>query len=105
MPSSSPDRKKSYVTPSASRRGPKRRVAPSKYKPSFARKLVYEQQYQKTRSGLERKDLMRNAQGKVVSRKKYQQGKALQKKYSWRDQPDFIANIRGGSRKSRKSRK
>ena len=99
MPSQSA--KRSRVTPSASRRGPKRRIAPSKYKPSFARKLVFEQQYEKTRSGLQRKDLMRNSRGKVVSRKKHLQGKALQKEYNWRDQPAFLANIRG-SRKSRK---
>ena len=97
-------RSRSWV-PSAIRRGPKRIIVPKEYNPAFGRKLVFENVYAKTRGGLTADDLTINARGKVVSERQQKNGLNLQKQFNWRDQPSFIANIKGGTRTSRRKSK
>jgi hypothetical protein len=58
-----------------------------------AKRLVYEGVYKKTRGGLTQKDLTLNRLGKVVSRKKLQQGKKLQQANPYKKNPRFLSNI------------
>ena len=60
-------------------------VVPQGISSGRAKYLVWRGYYVKTRSGLTKKDLMINDACKVVSKKKYQQGKKLQKQYPYDD--------------------
>lgn len=52
-----------------------------KVSPGWDKRQVWEGKKTKTRGGLTRDDLMKNKQGKIVSKKKHAQGKKLYAKY------------------------
>lgn len=74
----------------ASRSGSKGVYVPRNVSKGRARRLVLDGVYAKTRGGLTASDLRVNKHGQVVSIKKAQAGKKLQKEHPFRENKKFL---------------
>jgi hypothetical protein len=82
------------------------RVVPRGISAGRAKRLVWDKHYDRTQSGLTRKDLRLNDHNKVVSIAKYEAGKALQKAFNYEDQKAFMKHAGTvGKRHSKKAHK
>ena len=83
-------------------------IVPKGISNARARRLVYKGKYLKTRGGLMKDDLVKNSSGRVVSKKKQEQGQKLQQQFPWQEQKKFaqrVQKVRSLSKKASKAKK
>jgi hypothetical protein len=83
-------------------------IVPKGISNARARRLVYNGKYLKTRGGLMKDDLVKNSSGRVVSKKKQEQGQKLQQQFPWQEQKKFVKRVekvRSLSKKASKAKK